>query len=99
MDLSERGFAERTVVQLRDVPNTVREFVMLRSSDTDLPEFVLDGTKSVFPIGELQSIAEVPDNLYLLYYRFEGGDSGTVYLKNVRNGEVARKWRIPLQKT
>jgi len=96
-DAHERGFAARSVIDLRDAARTLSNFVKVAISPTDHQEITLEDTEGLFPIGKLQELSNVPDHLYLLFYRFEGGDAGTVYLKNVKNGEVERQWDIPLR--
>lgn len=92
----DRNIAERTVVALRDAPRTVEEFLRLAAGGKEHQEIVLDKETDALALGSLNEIEAVPENLYLLHYRFEGGNSGTVFLQNIKNGEVAKSWTIPL---
>lgn len=94
---ADRNGVERAVVFVRDIPRNVEEWFTVTSSPTEHQEKVLDPDLDIRPIGKLQEYSNVPDELYLLHYRYEGDNKGNVYLQNIKTGEIAKTWHIPLK--
>lgn len=93
----DRNTAERLVVSLREVVSTVRHWFSVISTGREHQEILLDPELALGQLGKLQNCPGLNDHLYLLHYRYEGEHNGKVYLQNIKTGEVARTWDIPLQ--
>jgi hypothetical protein len=95
---TQRNFVQRGMVFLCAVPRIVIDWFDITFVDQrEHQEKLLDLQDNVCELGALQDCTSLNDNLYLLHYRFEGKHKGKVLLKNIKTGEVAKRWDIPLQ--
>lgn len=92
-----RNALEQFIVLSRDAPRTLQEFINERTSDLDHREKIVSGEGNCVPIGSFQDNDAVPDNLFLLHYRYLGGFNGEVVLQNVKDGNVVHQWSIDLR--
>ncbi len=93
----DRNFADNLVVFLRGIPRTVEQWFIVASANREHQEVLLDPELDIGKLGKLQHCSSLNDHLYLLHYRYEGEHNGKVYLQNIKTGEVAKTWDIPLQ--
>ncbi len=93
----ENNIAEKAVVFAGKVPGIVKKWIKTTSSKREHQEILLDPELEIAPLGMLQNCHSLSNNLYLLHYRYEGNNNGRVYLQNIKTGETAKKWDIPLK--
>ena len=93
----ERDVAQRVVVFVRDTPGIMKKWFAETFSPTEHQENSLNPDLDIRPIGGLQELASVPENLYLLHYRYESENNGRVLLQNIKTGNIAKTWEIPLE--
>lgn len=93
-----RNFVESIIVSASGVPSTLKSWY---ESSFKRPPLSIDITnhlgEDLYQLGKIPSEVNILDSLYILYYQYEGDDKGTVYLKNVKNGNVSHSWDIPLK--
>ncbi|MEL6107924.1 MAG: arylsulfotransferase family protein [Planctomycetota bacterium] len=92
----ERNILEKSVVYTATIPWVVKNWVQLTLAGREHQERLLTPSTDLVPIGELQDVEELNDHYYLLHYRYLGQHAGRVYLQNIKTGEVAREWEVPL---
>ncbi|MCF8370840.1 MAG: arylsulfotransferase family protein [Bacteroidales bacterium] len=94
-DKKSRNLIERTVRRLAYMP----ELVILYFQETEEHfEKIIEPNNDLYEIGKLPDNSGVDESYYLLHYRYMGDKTGYVYLQNIKNGEIAYSWKIPLRK-
>lgn len=93
----DRSLTERLVVFVCGVPGMVKDWYKVASAGREHQELLLDPKLDIYKLGQLDHCPAVDERLYLLHYRYEGDHKGKVYLQNIKTGEVARTWDIPLE--
>ncbi|MEO1528405.1 MAG: arylsulfotransferase family protein [Planctomycetota bacterium] len=92
----KRNVLEKSVVYAATIPWVVKNWVQVTTAGREHQERPLTPSADLLPIGELQEIESLADHYYLLHYRYLGGQTGEVYLQNIKTGDVAKEWTIPL---
>jgi hypothetical protein len=83
------------MVELYNTPYSIRRW--FRSKTISPPNSQkIDTVKNVFKIGEANSLKIVNDSLYLLHYTSGINSTGEILLKNIKTGEVSKRWNVPL---
>ncbi|MEM6655782.1 MAG: arylsulfotransferase family protein, partial [Planctomycetota bacterium] len=90
----KRSAADRLAVSARRSVTTMAKVV--RGSQREHLEKRLQDDDQHYAIGELGGVDGLDERLYLLHYRYLGGDLGKVLLQCIKTGEVAKEWRVPL---
>lgn len=94
--LNETNQIDRIIVSLSKIPFEIKQYFQMMSEDDHL-EKPINITADLYEVGKLQEKSYLDDSHYLLYYRYLGGNSGQVQLQNIKNGDVAMTWDIPLE--
>ncbi|QDT89834.1 arylsulfotransferase family protein [Gimesia algae] len=95
---NDRNVLDKGLLAAASVPETVKLWFSVKSTGLEHQEFVMNTEPGLARLGELSDIQYLNNHLYLLYYRYEGTDKGSVYLQNIKTGEVAHTWHVPLRK-
>ncbi|HBL46597.1 MAG TPA: hypothetical protein DDZ90_24740, partial [Planctomycetaceae bacterium] len=95
---NDRNVVDKGLLAAASVPETVKLWLSVKSTGLEHQEFVMNTDPDLARLGELSDIQDLSNYLYLLYYRYEGADEGSVYLQNIKTGEVAHTWHVPLRK-
>jgi hypothetical protein len=88
---------DRIIVFLANTPREVKEFLLETGKDDHLEKPIHDIGK-LCAIGKFPQDVSINQNLYLLHYRYMGGSIGNVLLQNIKTGEIAFQWTIPLKR-
>ena len=94
----DMNLADRTVIFLSDVPKRVKAWYTVTAAKREPQEIVLDPELEIHQLGKLQNCSSLNNHLYLLHYRYLGEHTGKVLLQNIKSGEVAKSWDIPLER-
>lgn len=94
LSMRDRNFVESTVISLCKVPGIVEDYFLGK----DPYKRSLKQSKELYELGKLPADSYMDDSYHLLYYSYLGGKKGKVFLRNIKNGEVAFSWKIPLDR-
>ena len=94
----DRNVVDRTVVFLSDVPERLKAWYSVASTNREPQQILLDPELEIQQLGQLKDCSSLNDHLYLLHYRYLGQHTGKVLLQNIKTGEVAKSWDIPLKR-
>lgn len=94
--MRDTNLADRTVIFLSDVPERVKTWYAVKSTNREHQEILLEPELEIQQLGKLQNCSSLNDHLYLLHYRYLGKHTGKVWLQNIKSGDVAKSWDIPL---
>ncbi len=96
-ELKDRNFIEKLVVDAGNYPPLIRQWFNERFNKTvKAHKIALD--ENTYRIGEFPKDSKINDSLFLLYYNYLGDNKGKVFLKNIKSGETAYSWNIPLER-
>ena len=95
-DIRKRNSIENIIIEAGNLPGTIKKWYKAKYKE---PEQSIDITLSenLYKIGNFPSNSKVNDSIYLLYYKYLGKEKGKVYLQNIKNGDIAFSWDIPLR--
>ena len=96
--IRDTNIADRTAIFLGEVPDRVKGWYSVTSTNREHQEILLDPKREIQQLGKLQNCSRLNDHLYLLHYRYLGNHTGKVLLQNIKSGEVAKSWDIPLKR-
>ena len=82
---------------MRSVPSIVLSWLRSVSREEEDQEIRIDPELNLPRLGALQGFDAVDADLYLLHYRYEGGEKGKVLLQNIKSGGISMSWEIPLE--
>jgi len=96
-EVKHRSFLEKTAIEAYELPAVLKYWV---KTNFMKPEQAIDVEKeqNLYQIGKFPENSKVDNTLYLLYYKYLGEDKGKVFLQNIKNGDIAFSWDIPLNK-
>ena len=96
-ELKDRNIVESLVVEAGNLPSVLKQWFI---ANYKKPEQAIEikRIKDLYRIGEFPKNSTISDSIHLLYYKYLGGDKGKVYLQNIKNGDIAYSWDIPLSK-
>ena len=85
----------KIMVEFYNIPYEIRNWF---KSKEVLPNNAIEvkGVDSLRVIGKANDLEYVGDSLFLLHTSFVNKTSSEILLQNIKTGEVARKWTIPL---
>ena len=94
-EIKQRNFIEKMATNAFELPAILKYWA---KTNFKKPQQAIDLelTGDLYEIGKFPSNSKVNDSIYLLYYKYLGEDKGKVFLQNVKNGDVAFSWDIPL---
>jgi len=90
---SSRNLIMSTVLSLAEAPGKVKAY--FQNADDHLEKFI-EPSDNLYEIGKLPDNSYLDESHYLLRYQYLGENTGKVLLQNIKNGDVAISWDIPL---
>ena len=96
-ELKNRNFIEDITVNSSQIPSILKEWIRVNFIRQE-QAIEVQKTSDLYRIGEFPEKVNINDSIYLLYYKYLGDENGKVYLQNIKNGNIAFTWDIPLDK-
>ena len=78
---------------MNETPHIIKEWLF----SPEIQSASIKNTEGVSQIGKLSDVNGLSDSLYMLHYNYLGESNGKVFLQNIKTGDVAYNWDIPLQ--
>lgn len=89
----ERNWIERTLVTFSEAPEQAKRYLKEKNDYLEKP---IRHDDQLHLLGDLKGASCLDESYYLLHYRYLGHRKGEVWLQNIRNGEIAWRWSMPL---
>lgn len=96
-EIKERNIVQNMAVNTFETSLIVLNWIKGRYRH-HLLSIKIEKTEDLYKIGGFPINSSINDSLYLLYYKYLGDENGKVYLQNIKNGDIAFSWDIPLSK-
>ena len=89
----KRNKGDKLAIQMNETPHIIKEWLF----SPEIQSASIKNTEGVSQIGKLSDVNGLSDSLYMLHYNYLGESNGKVFLQNIKTGDVAYNWDIPLQ--
>jgi len=89
------GYYNQMIVELYNTPYEIRRWFHKNTTRPHLG-IQIDSVKAVLKIGEAGHLSLINDSIFLLHYRLINKSSSEILLQNIKTGEIAQKWIVPV---